>query len=80
MRIIGTAAVIGLLTGFFGGVIGFFVAKPLVERFFVAETPAEGVLLVLLPSSLAVCCMFLGFVLSFWRLWKTRARKSTQPQ
>jgi hypothetical protein len=71
---------IGLLTGFFGGVIGFFVTKLLVERFFVAETPAGGVLLVLLPSSLGVCCLFLGVVLSFWRLWKTRARKSIQPK
>lgn len=76
MRIVGTAAAVGLAAGIFGGVIGFFVARLLVEWLGVVEGPPAGVLLVLLPCSLTVACAFVGFVLAFWRLWKAAARKS----
>jgi hypothetical protein len=77
MRSVGTAAAIGLGMGISGGVIGYFIARLLVERLAIVEGPPAGVLLVLLPSSLAVLCVFVGFVLSLWRLSKTAARKST---
>src|SRR6185312_718539 len=71
------AAAVGLVTGIFGGVIGFLVAKVLVERFAVAEGLPAGVLLVflsLVPSWLARLC---HFILAFWRLRKA-TRKSTR--
>jgi uncharacterized protein YacL len=61
MRTGGTAAAIGLATGIFGGVIGYLIARLLVERLGIVEGPPAGVLLELLPSSLTVGCAFLGF-------------------
>ena len=75
MRDVGTAAAIGLATGIFGGVFGYFLARLLLERGIV-EGPPAGVLVFLLPPSLAAGCAFVGFVLALLRLWMA-ARKST---
>jgi hypothetical protein len=75
MRTVGTAAAIGLATGIFGGVFGYFLARLLLERGIV-EGPPAGVLVFLLPPSLAAGCAFVGFVLALLRLWMA-ARKST---
>jgi len=75
MRTVSTAAAIGLATGIFGGVFGYFLARLLLERGIV-EGPPAGVLVFLLPPSLAAGCAFVGFVLALLRLWMA-ARKST---
>ena len=70
MRDVGTAAVIGLATGVFGGVIGFLIAGLLAERFVNAEGQPGGTLFVVLISVLTVLCTFVGFIVAFWRLRK----------
>ena len=76
MQNVATAAVIGLVTGISGGVIGYFIARLLVERQAIVEGPA-GVLLVILPSGLAALSAGVGFFLALWWLWKAAGRKST---
>ena len=75
MRTVATAAAVGLATGIFGGVFGYFLARLLLERGIVGGPPA-GVLLFILPPFLAAGCAFVGFVLALLRLWMA-ARKST---
>jgi uncharacterized BrkB/YihY/UPF0761 family membrane protein len=75
MRDVGTAAAIGLVTGIFGGVIGFLVARVLVEHFALVEGPPAGVLVVLLISGCTVACTFVGFILAFWRLRNASRKK-----
>jgi hypothetical protein len=69
MQNVATAAAIGLVTGISGGVIGYFIARLLVERLAIVEGPA-GVLLVILPPGLAALSAGVGFFLALWRLWK----------
>jgi hypothetical protein len=63
MQNVATAAAIGLIAGISGGVIGYFIARLLVERLAIVEAPA-GVLLVILPSGLTALSAGLGFFLA----------------
>jgi hypothetical protein len=76
MQNVATAAAIGLVTGISGGVIGYFIARLLVERLAIVDGPA-GVLVVILPSGLTALSAGVGFFLALWRLWKAAGRKST---
>jgi len=71
------AAAIGLITGISGGLIGYVIARLLVERLAIVEGPPAGVLLVILPTGLTALSAGVGFFLALWRLWKAAPRKGT---
>lgn len=54
---------IGFATGIVGGVVGYILARLLIERLGV-----PGVLLFTLPPFLIAGCTFVGFVLALFRL------------